>query len=538
MVRSRGFGTVFVVAMGILGILMVMIGVRQFGGLGESTRDAVSAVDVGRKASLVAESAVEEVIHDAFLLDIDAGTVPGDASLHRALRQYHPGAQAPPIKHPFLEGEGFSAMALLEASRTYTLVREMADLSLIDPDPFVCYGIQEQRPFVTAEDFPPSNESLGILAFVHAVTARGSGAFRTMDRAVQFEKEFRVVLTAPPWPFTPYSLFIREADPFWEALRAQYERLQTFFQNNAENPGDSFPPFPFGADASPGPFVVRGEPNIDAAFFGALTFFMGRNPTDTSQFGSSYDIQGLQQKASDLVGKVQGMALDSPAFPDEKERFAGDPYVALGKEVWTAKATHHVKDIAGLIAAAIHPDKEGVLMLSGVYHVANVAPVTLETNWEGYGVIHFDGDVKVRRARNDQASGKGHLVVLSAQNIVYSAGAGDVQADLLAPLGSIQLGSPELAVDGAVLMARPHPADLPARTLTPTNLETELPLALAAWTAFLGKLRIKAPPDALSYKVWKPGGEPLEPRHLKLLRVFIGDGYVRKQFWAKRRFVQ
>src|SRR5205814_592292 len=98
--------------------------------------------------------------------------------------------------------------------------------------------------------------------------------------------------------------------------------------------------------------------------------------------------------------------------PQEQERFGANAYKMLDKETWLAKATHHVNDIAGLFAAALHPDKNGVLLLNGVYHMANQSPVTLETNWEGYGVLYFEGDVKVRRARNDQGAGpntKGHL---------------------------------------------------------------------------------------------------------------------------------
>jgi len=531
---ERGFGTIFFVAISIITILIIIVGARKFGGLGQSARDTSYSVEIGRRASLLAESSVEEVVGRALLEDVRLGKIAGDKSIYRAIRQFNRDKTLDSVISPVNGGRAFAAMSQLDATLTYELFSEQADLDLVDENPAVYYGIQEQKAFPDCH--PKANESIGTIAFVHGATAEGSGMFKNVDRAVEFEKEFKVILTAPPWPLTPYGLFIRNQPPtrpllpggvlVLPELLKTHEILKVAFDRAVSIAPDTlgsiqFPSFP--ASDSNAPLFVRGLDADSSVLEPNKMFQRLAEVPGVSQLVYDDDIERL------LIPRLNAfyefLKVNSLFDDGQKETFfRDDPYAPLSMAAWASKATHTVDDISGLVAATLHPDKQGVMLLYGVYYVRG--NLILDHNWEGNGVIFVEGkgvapadpSVLIRRMRNDRIAGSGpagtrsRLVIISRSDIdIRPAGEGNIQADLLAPEGTV-IGLEEgVKVDGSVVV----------------NYLIGPP---SKWV----EIDINPDKDVVSFTPWAPGIVALPGTSLELLQVFLADGFVTKQYWARR----
>ena len=103
-------------------------------------------------------------------------------------------------------------------------------------------------------------------------------------------------------------------------------------------------------------------------------------------------------------------------------------------------------------------------------------------------------------------------MIISRSDIdIRPAGEGNIQADLLAPEGTV-IGLEEgVKVDGSVVV----------------NYLIGPP---SKWV----EIDINPDKDVVSFTPWAPGIVALPGTSLELLQVFLADGFVTKQYWARR----
>lgn len=215
-------GVLFVIAGGILVVLAVLVGINQIGSLSGSTRDTTATLELCNKASLLAESAVDEGAYAALTFDLNNPAAPADG-LYLRLRQYVPPAdpnQAPTTQAPVFEGATpFIIQATCAPQLTYDAIKADTSLTLRWSDPAsnpVYYGPLDWHPIMVTQNsqsltlVPESNESVGILGFAHTACIKGTGFFKDIDQSVMFSRPYKCILMGPPWPFYQHSLFVIE----------------------------------------------------------------------------------------------------------------------------------------------------------------------------------------------------------------------------------------------------------------------------------------------------------------------------------------
>ncbi|MBI4860214.1 MAG: hypothetical protein HY815_08120 [Candidatus Riflebacteria bacterium] len=218
----RGIGALYFIAVGVIVVLAAVVGINQMISMTSATRDQTAVMELTRKTTLLAESAVEEGAYGALAFDLNNPNGPADG-LFLKLRQYLAPQESTtplPAQAPVFGGATpFIVQATYAPQLTYDAIKNDAVLKLSASDPVsnpVYYGPLDWQPITSQQSgqplvlMPESNESVGIMGFAHTVSAKGVGLFKELDQSVEFSRPYKCLLMGPPWPYAKYALFVLE----------------------------------------------------------------------------------------------------------------------------------------------------------------------------------------------------------------------------------------------------------------------------------------------------------------------------------------
>lgn len=575
----QGMGVVFFIAMGMIVVLAVMVGGNQIMSLSSQTRDATSAVELGRKANLVVESAVEESVY--YALSADLNRFDNTNGLYDKLRQF---TGQTPVKadQKLLDGaEPFVSYAEYPPAITYGPLGDDEDLRLHQTNPKknpVFYGVLEQKPF--PGNVSQSNESQGLLGFAHSATVKATGIFRDVDRVAQFAKQYKAIHVGAPWPFSQFTLFIRNDRQILESkyttrLRDETERVANpaNFQNarkithsrfaefgfihnylveaikayNAETDTNpklaELPRYPL-AEYSVGPVVcTSAELKPEDWVFDAY-----RAATDPAQGYMPLDANSADPKAAGVLAAMKntngGLAatisaavanrLSGDGFrfrnlseKEKKDFFQDDSadkaYDSLQPEVFFNKATHRYRSShlpSGQLEErfkALHVEDGDTLKLRGVYYFTD--PITLNWRFKGKGVIYCLKGIKIQKFEKADPGDDSHACIISNEDIDLTGVSTEIHADLMAPRGTLEDWSGK-TIKGSVMVN--HLVASQGATLAKDDIYKPGP-------------KIERPPG-WEYVPWAPTGSSYSREMGKHIEVFVDPGYVKKLYWARREY--
>lgn len=539
-----------------------MVGANQFMSLSSQGRSMSSAVELGRKATYVVESAIEEAVYQATIRDPAGATPPAvvgdlndrtvDAGMFLAVRQFVPGRPSQRGRVPGPDGflcpggvpQGADPMlsfACIPPTVTYGQYAKDADIGLLEPrserNP-VWYGIVEQDQFTG--DVPDGNDSFGLIAFAHGAIVKAPGLFRDIDRSAQLVKSFKSVLAAPPWPFTQFRVFIRNpagavADSNFELLHKIYRAVApAFAELKATYPSwdVQLPPFPLAGPnpaQSLGPVTSTTSPVDRRAFTSPALMEQYRGPNkafiDSNQtfrgaqlapLGQAWAEQKTREFRRDLA--AIGGTFRRPTDP----RFeSSDPYAALTKGMLRIKSTVASGALADLTGPGklIEGDLIDLTRHPGVYYLQN--GFALDHRYRGRGMLICEGadgnGIRIKSIRKASATDtSSRLVLVSLRDIdVQDVAPSDpIQADLVAPEGTVRgMMARGLTIEGCLIVS---------------YLQKEV-----AGTYGPEGPTIQVPPE-YGFVPWRPGAGDFERRYAEQIRVYAEPGFVKRRYWTRR----
>lgn len=552
--HRQGFGVAMAIAVGVTVCLAILLAAQHL--LGASSRQETSAAYLGRWATSVLESTLDET---AFRMFGEANGHTVKKGLGESLRSFvepPPGTSVRRTRSGDLERFMYSAPITREA------LRETPEVEVGD----VVIAIARREPFVSTRGLA-SNESRGTVAVEARVSVRLPGARLKVTRHGRQEYEYRGVLLGVPWPFNHTTFFNRALpdDPLAPAA-------QPVVDSQSVTPSVPTPVTPTGSLAAsrlstPGSAVSSADcARIRDRFYAYLCEYERRraqaadlgdfpvdamdprtrpgpstnapaSPATESLPGESQNAQAeAPSPAADPLGErsgpiysvlqtvgdgqfgLRGYAI--PAFfgenltggsPDEeltiqmlameRQEFRKAPpaearrlerYYPLVEAEAWQEKATHRYESMAALTAAL--SKRGVLDLAGIYLVGG--PLQIDHRYRGHGVLVTSdpGGITIRRALREEPW-EGHVTLVATRGDIRAAGRpAEIHASLMATHGTIRAFG-ETKLEGTVFVSY-MPND---REDGPT---------------------IGRPLDGRYEPVTKPGGRP-HPGLARRMRVFI-----------------
>ena len=430
----RGIGALFLVAIGILVVLVVLLFAQA------RTQDAtgreINVVALGGRATVAAESALTEL---AYRLDAAAAGEDREAPAHRALRGYLPGVGGSGGPAALLEGAPPYLETLeLEPSLTAEAYAEEEDVE-----------IGERKVGVTARVGFPGEEDLatrdhrGLVALEQVVTLTppwGGAAVSVTARGV---RAFRSLLVDVPPPFSQYTAVVLETPDDGNRFRAYWEAYRQFENGYTGNP-DLLPDFPVaGIEGSVGGFFVTTMPEVPSAGWSVDPLLPNPQNLGVTERDDWADAFAAMQPAG-----WERLTEDAAA-----ELEAHLPL--LGAGALGARSTFRVDsmaDLAGYFGDGDTLELRGVVQVSG--------SVILDHVVSGTAVLWTDdpGGVTVRRLERSSISDRLLLVSTKGDVRIELGSGGILPASLAAPQGTVT-GLDGVTVQGRMVLGR-YPPDL------------------------------------------------------------------------------
>lgn len=459
--RRRGAGVVFLLAIGILVVLIILLFSQA------RTQDAtgreINVVALGGRASVAADSALTEL---SYRLDEAARDPDREAPVARALRGFVPGVTETPAEDSLLDDEPYFL-------RTFELSHELTreayapegDVELSPPRA----GLVRRAGFEGEEDLL-TRDHKGLVALEQEVTVTppwGGTAVRVAGRGL---RSFRSVLLDVPPPFSEYSAVILETPDDDNRLREYYDAFADFRRRFLGDGGaeSALPEFPVpGIEAGVGGYFVTTSPSIPSAGFSIDPLLP--NPANL----------GVTER-DDWADALAALQVGG------WRRLAGDPADELvaHTRLLTAqglgpRSTFEVDSMADL-AGYFGDEDGGRLELKGVIHVKGA--IVLEHEVSGPAVLWTDSAQGVIIRKFERSSNPGHVVVISTKgDIRIEVTPGSVvPASLVAPEGTA-VGLDRVTVQGRLVLGRFPPGMAVGPTVAMPTPVVERPAPGAGW---------------------------------------------------------
>ena len=488
----RGFGAIFIFVIGIVVVMTIFL-MTQFMS-GKTATAEIEASDLGNRAQIVAESAAEECSY--YVLNScnnDEEDDSATAELYEKLRTFDKESST----HPSVEGPTGKGLKYLwnvphevPVNRGYYQSSENTDN--IDIGNFVI-GPVKQNLF--PEEPVKGNESSGILAMEGEITVNSKSGGISVQRQVQFARDFRVVLLHPPYPFNNYTLFLKRTSP------STADRFHSYFEK-FEGAGNalsqSFPIEDMASDSRP---IVTTASEIRPESFAinslseaATVNISNMNQTESTRFNAELN--------SCKGGRFRKLSPET-----SQEYVTGNYYNQLDYKSFRNRASHYYPDFGRFI---YNHQKDDVLRLNGLYYIEK--GVSLNHVYSGRGIIVTSSteDLVIRSLSKSSESDRLTVVTINSNFDIQYNSTGSrtiVQADIMAVAGTI-LRPGAAVIEGCVYLSH----------LPPDNNEG---------------LHIKLPPDTATTP-WSSGDTP-DKNYLKKLSVLLNPGYAWRKYWNKRR---
>lgn len=430
----RGIGALFLVAIGVLVVLVVLLWAQS------RTQDAtgreINVVALGGRATVAAESALTEM---AYRLDEAAAGADLEAPAHRALRGYRPGVSGSGGPAALLEGAPPYLETLeLEASLTAEAYAADGDVALGERKA----GVVSRVGF-PGEDELATRDHRGLVALEQVVTVTPPWGGTAVSVTARGVRAFRSLLVDVPPPFSQYTAVVLERPDDGNRFRAYWDAYRAFRNGFAGDPA-SLPEFPVaGIEGSVGGFFVTTAPEVPAPGWNVdplLPNAQNLGVTEQDDWADAFAAMapaGWMRLVDDEAAELERhLALFSPA--------------ALGPR--SSARVDSMADLAGYFG-------EGdTLALKGVIEVGG--PIILDHVVSGTAVLWTDDPAGVVIRRLELSSNLDRLVLVSATGDVrIELGTGGVvPASLVAPGGTVR-GLGGVTVEGRMVLGR-YPPDL------------------------------------------------------------------------------
>jgi len=489
---KAGFGAVFMFAIGIVVVMTIFV-MTQFM-TGQSATAEIEASDLGNRAGIVAESAAEECSYYTLLKSNDIeDDSPEAKKLFETLRTFEKRSSTYPSKEgPTSKGLKYlwNTKFCLPMNKNYYQSDSENDNITID-----CFAIGPLKQKCFPQGPKLSNESSGILGIEGKVTVKSKTGGPTIEREVQFARDFRVLLLHPPYPFNNYTLYLKRKtgtipDKFHSYFRA-FEDSQTPLISE-------FPISDMSSDERP---IVSTASEIKPESFNIRAFNeqsgIDMNNLTTKQIG---------QLATD-ISYVKAAKFTKLAAETSTEYVQDNYYNQLDWNSFKNKASHYYPDFGRFV---YDNAKDSNLKLNGIYYIEK--GVVLDHTFSGRGIIVTTNteDMVIRNVKRSSSNDRLTIVTINSNFDIRGTAKGGqsiVEADIFAPNGTIT--DPSLAhIKGTVYLSH----------LDPSN-------GKGPW--------IELPDDTATIP-WTDGDE-LDDKYANKLAVILSPGYSWKRYWNKRK---
>lgn len=482
--RRRGVGVVFLIAMGILVVLVVLLFAQSR--TQDATGKEILASALGSRGQAAVESCLVEVAYQV----LEKGSAEAtEDPLHQALRDYVPGEPRAADRESLLDSRPLFVRTF-EGSPALTAeaYAEEGDVELGET----------RVGMVGRWGFPGEAELLtrdhrGVLALEQEVVVTPAWGGFSMKVTGSFQRSYRAVTLAVPAPFAGYTALVKEASGDGNRFRAYHDGYVAARARHLAQGGgpEDLPDFPVAdMEGSVGGYFATTVPSLPPE---------GWNVDALATYPGSFGVSQLDDlKDAFALLQAGGWRRLTGAPVEELERHLR----LLSPDGLGPRSSFELEGMADL-AGYFGEGEE--LHLDGVVHVKGT--VVLEHTLRGRAVLWTDapGGVTIRKLA--LASNLDGLVVVSTSgDIRLEVPEGTrIPASLLAPRGTVR-GLDGVALRGHLLMGR-YPPDM---VRGPTQ---------------------ERPAAAVSRP--EPGA-PLDEAGRRAMRVLFDPGFVRKDMRRRR----